>query len=82
MGSPKVFGTPTARELELKPPAYHKLVRVAPDGRKTLYLAAHAKTILGRSFKKSQKIIWQLINHCTQPKYVFSMEWLSGGDMV
>jgi alpha-ketoglutarate-dependent 2,4-dichlorophenoxyacetate dioxygenase len=68
-----------------------------------MYLAAHAKKIVGYSFEESQKLIWELIDHCTQPKvgqcsfnfsmfqdlipmciiqYVFSMEWLSGGDMV
>ncbi|KAM3086989.1 hypothetical protein ACMFMG_001100 [Clarireedia jacksonii] len=82
IGSPQVYGNPLPHERALKPPAYHKLVQVAPDGRKTLYLAAHAKNILGKSFDESQKLIWELINHCTQPKYVFSMEWLSRGDMV
>lgn len=88
-------------ELAAKPPAFHRLVQVAPDGRKTLYLAAHAKRVLGIDLEKSQKLIWELIGHCTQSKvhgpisprrcalltglslkYVFSMEWLSGGDMV
>ncbi|THZ23976.1 hypothetical protein D6C89_05204 [Aureobasidium pullulans] len=32
--------------------------------------------------RESQELIWRLIDHCTQSKYVFSMEWLSGGDMV
>ncbi|TVY81072.1 Alpha-ketoglutarate-dependent 2,4-dichlorophenoxyacetate dioxygenase [Lachnellula suecica] len=82
LGSPTVYLDPTPQEQAAKPPAYHRLVQVAPDGRKTLYLAAHAKIILGRSFADSQKLIWDLIDHCTQAKYVFSMEWLSGGDMV
>ncbi|KAK3110969.1 hypothetical protein LTR53_014223 [Teratosphaeriaceae sp. CCFEE 6253] len=30
----------------------------------------------------SQALIWELVDHCTQPQYVFSMEWLDGGDMV
>ncbi|KAF4633767.1 hypothetical protein G7Y89_g4355 [Cudoniella acicularis] len=82
LGSSVVYQSPTPAELAAKPPAYHRLVQIAPDGRKTLYLAAHAKGILGRSFEESQKLIWELIDHCTQPKYVFSMEWLEGGDMV
>jgi alpha-ketoglutarate-dependent 2,4-dichlorophenoxyacetate dioxygenase len=68
LASPIIYGQPTARELALKPPAHYKLVQVAPDGRKTLFLAAHAKTIVGRSFEDSQKLIWKLIDHCTQPK--------------
>ncbi|KAJ5081016.1 hypothetical protein N7456_013726 [Penicillium angulare] len=82
LASPAVFGKPLPHELAAKPPAFHRLVQVAPDGRKTLYLAAHAKRVLGMDLEKSQKLIWELIDHCTQSKYVFSMEWLSGGDMV
>lgn len=82
LASPIVFNQPTPSELAAKPPAFHRLVQVAPDGRKTLYLAAHAKNIVGRSFEDSQRLIWELIEHCTQSKYVFSMEWLEGGDKV
>ncbi|QGA17439.1 hypothetical protein EYB26_005110 [Talaromyces marneffei] len=82
LASPIVYGDPLPHELAAKPPAYHRLVQTAPNGRRTLYLAAHAKLILGQSFEESQKLIWELIDHCAQPKYVFSMEWLSGGDMV
>ncbi|PWY84782.1 putative alpha-ketoglutarate-dependent 2,4-dichlorophenoxyacetate dioxygenase [Aspergillus heteromorphus CBS 117.55] len=82
LASPIVYGNPLPHELAAKPPAFHRLVQPAPDGRKTLYLAAHAKQIVGWSFEDSQKLIWELIDHCTQPQYVFSMEWLQGGDMV
>ncbi|OAL28713.1 hypothetical protein AYO22_02578 [Fonsecaea multimorphosa] len=82
LGSPTTFKEPLPHERAAKPPAYHKLVQRAPGGRKTLFLAAHAKLILGWSFEESQKLIWDLIEWCTQPKYVFSMEWLDGGDMV
>ncbi|KAJ5553555.1 hypothetical protein N7494_002933 [Penicillium frequentans] len=82
LASPEVFGNPLPHELKAKPPAFHRLVQVAPDGRKTLYLAAHAKMVLGRNFEDSQRLIWELIDHCTQPKYVFSTEWKQGGDMV
>jgi hypothetical protein len=68
LASPLIYGSPLPHELALKPPAYHRLVQTAPDGRKTLYLAAHAKIILGRSLEDSQKLIWELIGHCTQPK--------------
>ncbi|ODN92755.1 hypothetical protein L198_05549 [Cryptococcus wingfieldii CBS 7118] len=56
--------------------------QTGPDGRKVLYLAAHAKQVVGWDLEKSQKLIWELIDWCTQPKYVFSMEWHDGGDMV
>jgi hypothetical protein len=68
LASPIIYRSPTDREKALKPPAYHRLVQIAPDGRKTLFLAAHAKRIVGRSFEDSQELIWRLINHCTQDK--------------
>lgn len=68
LASPIIYSNPTEREKALKPPAYHRLVQIAPDGRKTLFLAAHAKGIVGRSFEDSQQLIWRLIDHCTQEK--------------
>ena len=104
LGSPSVYGAPSSSERAKKPPAYHRLVQPTPSGKQTLYLAAHAKRILGmdsesepaetrdpdadvlgageEDIQKSQALIWELINHCTQPQYVFSLEWLHGGDMV
>ena len=74
--SPIVYGNPLPHELAAKPPAYHRLVQTAPDGRQTLYHAAHAKLILGWSFEESQKLIWELIDHCTQPKVLYQMSSL------
>jgi alpha-ketoglutarate-dependent 2,4-dichlorophenoxyacetate dioxygenase len=68
LASPFVFGNPLPHELAAKPPAYHRLVQTAPDGRKTLYLAAHAKRIVGKDIEESQRLIWELIDHCTQGK--------------
>lgn len=68
LASPETYEKPLPHELALKPPAYHRLVQMAPDGRKTLYLAAHAKLVRGRSLDESQKLIWELIDHCTQPQ--------------
>ncbi|KAK1463843.1 alpha-ketoglutarate-dependent 2 [Colletotrichum melonis] len=82
LASPRAFAQPLESERAAEKSAYHRLVQVGPDGRKTLYLAAHAKLVVGRGVEESQKLIWELINHCTQSKYVFSMEWLEGGDMV
>ncbi|KAL2204267.1 putative alpha-ketoglutarate-dependent 2,4-dichlorophenoxyacetate dioxygenase [Sarocladium strictum] len=82
LASPEAFARPLDNERAAEKSSYHRLVQVAPDGRKTLYLAAHAKLVVGRSLEESQKLIWGLIDHCTQPKYVFSAEWLDGGDMI
>lgn len=73
LASPEAFKEPLPHERDLVPPVYHKLVQVAPDGRKTLYLAAHAKRIVGKSFEESQKMIWELIDYCTQPQVCFQV---------
>ena len=103
LGSPSVYQSPSVAERAKKPPAYHRLVQTAPNGNDTLYLAAHAKRVMGldtiaatkkrdsgtemlddteADIEASQALIWDLIEHCTQDRYVFSMEWLDGGDMV
>lgn len=68
LASPQAFAQPLDNERAAEKSAYHHLVQIGPDGKKTLYLAAHAKLVLGRSFEQSQKLIWELIDHCTQPK--------------
>lgn len=68
LASPEAFKEPLPHEKAYRPPAFHRLVQTAPDGHKTLYLAAHAKVVVGMSFEDSQKLIWELIDHCTQPK--------------
>ncbi|ORY56908.1 uncharacterized protein BCR38DRAFT_478547 [Pseudomassariella vexata] len=83
LASPVTYSVPLPHELAAKPPAYHRLVQTAPDGRKTLYLAAHAKRIVGWGMKESQKLIWELIEWCAREEFVFSLEWgEEGGDMV
>ena len=77
-----MYAAPTAAEKAKKPPAFHKLVQPAPNGEPTLYLAAHAKRIVGWNEEESQNLIWELIDWCTQPKYVFTMDWQNSGDMV
>jgi alpha-ketoglutarate-dependent 2,4-dichlorophenoxyacetate dioxygenase len=71
LASPETYANPTPKELALKPPAFHRLVQTAPDGRKTLYLAAHAKMVQGMGLEESQELIWELIEHCTQPQVSF-----------
>ncbi|KAI1333868.1 putative alpha-ketoglutarate-dependent 2,4-dichlorophenoxyacetate dioxygenase [Xylariaceae sp. FL0016] len=85
LASPDIYKEPTEEELRTRPASYHSLVQPAPNGEETLFLAAHAKLLFtkdGKQLEDSQKIIWDLITHCTQPKYTYSCEWRSGGDMI
>ncbi|PRQ70947.1 alpha-ketoglutarate-dependent 2,4-dichlorophenoxyacetate dioxygenase [Rhodotorula toruloides] len=86
IAAPEEFQTVTAHEMAAKQPAYHKFVQTAPNGNETLFIAAHAKRVVGPQvwdLEKSQKLIWELIDHCTKPEqYMFSAKWNGPGDMV
>jgi alpha-ketoglutarate-dependent 2,4-dichlorophenoxyacetate dioxygenase len=69
-------------EIEARPSARHPLVHVHKgSGRKALFIAAHTMDVEGMPREEGRKLIRELIEHCTQPQYVFSVEW-HVGDMV
>lgn len=69
-------------EIEERPRARHPLVHVHKgSGRKALFIAAHTMDIEGMPKAEGRALIRQLIEHCTQPQYVFSVNW-NAGDMV
>lgn len=69
-------------EIEDRPRARHPLVHVHKgSGRKALFIAAHTMDIEGMPKAEGRALIRQLIEHCTQPQYVFSVNW-NAGDMV
>jgi alpha-ketoglutarate-dependent 2,4-dichlorophenoxyacetate dioxygenase len=69
-------------EIEERPRAAHPLVHVHKgSGRKALFIAAHTMDIEGMDKAEGRKLIRELIEHCTQPQYVFSVKW-HAGDMV
>ncbi|GAA5827741.1 hypothetical protein JCM11251_007650 [Rhodosporidiobolus azoricus] len=82
IAAPEEFATQTIHELAAKKPAFHKLVQTAPSGQETLFIAAHTKQVVGWDLEKSQKLIWDLIDHCTQPKYTFAAKWHNVGDLM
>jgi alpha-ketoglutarate-dependent 2,4-dichlorophenoxyacetate dioxygenase len=69
-------------EIEERPRARHPLVHVHKgSGRKALFIAAHTMDIEGMPKAEGRALIKQLIEHSTQPQYVFSVKW-NAGDMV
>jgi alpha-ketoglutarate-dependent 2,4-dichlorophenoxyacetate dioxygenase len=69
-------------EIYDRPLARHPLVHVHKgSGRKALFIAAHTMDIEGMEKEEGRKLISDLIAHCTQPQYVFSVKW-NAGDMV
>jgi len=58
------------------PPVDHPLVRTHPDsGEKMLYLSRHVSHIAGLPADESAALIDALMDHATQPRFVFSYRW-------
>ncbi|RIV90346.1 TauD/TfdA family dioxygenase [Aurantiacibacter xanthus] len=69
-------------EIDERFKAEHPLVHVhRGSGRKALFIAAHTMDVKGMDKQEGRALIKQLIEHCTQPQYVFKVDW-NVGDMV
>lgn len=62
-------------------PAQQVLVRHHPAGRPALYLASHASHIVGWPEAKGRALLDELIEHATQPRFVYAHAW-QAGDLV
>lgn len=83
LAAPQEFDKPTEEERRAVPPAYHRLVQIAPDGvNKTLYIASHARRILGIPDEASTQLLRYLLDHSEQPKYQLAVRWKNVGDVV
>ncbi|PSS27616.1 hypothetical protein M430DRAFT_71130, partial [Amorphotheca resinae ATCC 22711] len=81
LAAPEEF--PTEEEKKGVPPAYHHIVQVAPNGiQKTLYIASHAKRIIGMPAEESTQLIKYLLDHAQQSKYQVAIRWKNVGDLV
>jgi alpha-ketoglutarate-dependent 2,4-dichlorophenoxyacetate dioxygenase len=57
-------------------PVRQRLVRTHPvTGRKSLFLSAHAGTIVGWPVPEARAFLRDLIEHATQPQFVYSHKW-------
>jgi len=69
-------------EQELLKGAVHPLVRVNPrTGRRSLYLASHASRIIDWPVPEGRLLLRDLIEHATQPQFVYRHAWRVG-DLV
>ena len=70
------FGDFTEEERRAFAPVQQRLIRRHPStGRKSLYLASHAGTILGWPVPEARAFLRDLIEHATQRKFVYAHEW-------
>jgi alpha-ketoglutarate-dependent 2,4-dichlorophenoxyacetate dioxygenase len=66
----------TDDELDAFAPVHQPLVRTHPvTGRKSLFLAAHAGAILGWTVPEARMFLRDLVEHATQPEFVYSHQW-------
>ena len=64
------------------PPVPQLVVRTHPGSkRKTLYLASHASHVLGWKTDEGRRLIRELIEFATQPRFVYRHRW-AVGDLV
>ena len=69
-------------ELKSFAPVRHALVRTnAVTGRKSIYLSSHIGTIIGWPVPEARDFIRELIEHATQPEFVYVHRW-AVGDIV
>ena len=71
----------SATESEMLKGAVHPLVRTLPNGRKSLYLASHAASIIGWPVPEARLLLRDLTEHATQSQFVYRHAWRVG-DLV
>jgi alpha-ketoglutarate-dependent 2,4-dichlorophenoxyacetate dioxygenase len=70
------FSNFSDEERQGMPPVPQVLVRTIPEsGRKSLYLASHAGSILGLSEPEGRALIDELVAHATQRQFVYTHRW-------
>ena len=69
----------TEKERAEYPPVRHPLVRTNPvNGRKNLFLGAHASHIVGMPVEDGRAFLKTLLDHVTQAEFVYRHEWQEG----
>jgi alpha-ketoglutarate-dependent 2,4-dichlorophenoxyacetate dioxygenase len=69
-------------EAEVLKGAMHPLIRTIPRSRrKSLYVASHASRIIGWPVPEGRLLLRDLIEHATQPEFVYRHSWRVG-DLV
>jgi alpha-ketoglutarate-dependent 2,4-dichlorophenoxyacetate dioxygenase len=69
----------TDEERQRFKPVRQGLVRTHPStGRKSLYLASHAGSIVGWPIPEARQFLMELVEHATQRKFVYAHQWRVG----
>jgi alpha-ketoglutarate-dependent 2,4-dichlorophenoxyacetate dioxygenase len=76
-----LLGDDKYKEAQLKrfPPVERPLVYVHPgSGRKVLFPSAHIDRVSGMSVPEGRLLVGELLEHATQPKFVYRHTWRAG----
>jgi alpha-ketoglutarate-dependent 2,4-dichlorophenoxyacetate dioxygenase len=76
-----LLGDDKYSETQLKrfPPVERPLVHVHPgSGRKVLYPSVHIDRVSGMSVPEGRLLVADLLEHATQPKFVYTHRWRTG----
>jgi alpha-ketoglutarate-dependent 2,4-dichlorophenoxyacetate dioxygenase len=69
----------TDEERERFAPVRQSLVRIHPStGKKSIYLSSHAGSILGWPIPEARIFLRDLVEHATQPQFVYQHQWQLG----
>jgi len=72
----------TEKERAEFPPVRHPVVRTNPvNGRKSLFLGAHASYIVGLPLEAGRALLKELLAHVSQPQFCYRHDWKEG-DLV
>jgi len=72
----------TAEERAVYPPVHHRLLRANPvNGRRALFLGAHASHIVGLPIEEGRALLKEILDHVTEPQFRYRHDW-SEGDLV
>ncbi len=72
----------TERERAEYPPVRHALVRANPvNAKRALFMGAHASHVEGMPVDEGRALLKSLLDHATQPAFVYRHEWREG-DLV
>lgn len=76
---------PSVAELtawQLRKPKIHPLVWTHASGRKSLVLGSTADRIEGMGIEEGRMLLCQLMEHATQPQYVYHHKWTIGDLLI
>lgn len=72
----------TAEQIAAIPPVKWPLVQThAGSGRRHLYIGAHARAIDGMTVAEARMLLWDLLEHTTDPDHIYRHRW-QVGDLI